>query len=35
MVLRVQGGSSNLADQLHVVVSTGSVPGALFRWVGT
>ena len=30
-VLRVQGGSGDLADLLHCVVSPGSVPNAVFR----
>lgn len=30
-VLRVYGGSSDLADPLHVVISTESVPGVLFH----
>jgi len=30
-VLRVQGGSGDLADPLHCVVSPGSVPDAVFR----
>jgi uncharacterized OsmC-like protein len=30
-VLRVFGGSSDLADPLHVVISSESVPGVLFR----
>ena len=31
VVLRVRGGSSDLADPLHCVVSPQSVPAAVFR----